>query len=63
MCQLREDKDLRAELSGLLAPHEIAAVLASSHKPTFCLQAGFSSVLLFYSISCVYHTNGDHGGM
>lgn len=38
LCQLREDADLRTEVTGLLSPQEVQQLMASNHKPTFCLQ-------------------------
>uniref|UniRef100_A0A7S0S469 Uncharacterized protein n=1 Tax=Chlamydomonas leiostraca TaxID=1034604 RepID=A0A7S0S469_9CHLO len=38
MAHLRDEHDLARELSGVLEPSEMKVLLASSHRPNFCLQ-------------------------
>lgn len=38
-CHLRERGDLQSHLKGVLRPKEMAALMASSHKPIYCLQS------------------------
>ncbi|KAL4425568.1 hypothetical protein ABPG75_009584 [Micractinium tetrahymenae] len=38
MCSLREEGDESRELAGVLPPHELAALLAATHRPNYCLQ-------------------------
>lgn len=38
MCHLRDTDDLRTELTGILTPRELDALLASTHRPNYCMQ-------------------------
>lgn len=38
MCHLRDDHDVKDELQGVLQPHELDILLATSHKPNYILQ-------------------------
>jgi hypothetical protein len=40
MCHLRDTDDLRRELTGILTPRELDALLASTHRPNYCMQVG-----------------------
>lgn len=40
MCHLRPGEDLEKELTGKLKPEELAALLASAHKPNYTCQVG-----------------------
>jgi predicted membrane chloride channel (bestrophin family) len=38
MCHLRAGEDLEKELTGKLLPAELSALLASAHRPNYCMQ-------------------------
>jgi hypothetical protein len=40
MCHLRAGEDLEKELTGKLLPAELSALLASAHRPNYCMQVG-----------------------
>jgi hypothetical protein len=38
MCHLRPGENLEAELKNVLPPNELSALLASAHRPNYCVQ-------------------------
>lgn len=38
MCHLRDEHDIRTETEGLLRPAEVDALVASEHRPLYCIQ-------------------------
>ncbi len=40
MCHLRPGEDIRAEVKDILLPEEVDALVASTHRPNYCMQVG-----------------------